>query len=233
MTGFITKKLSRKRSLGSILKSARTKANFTLEAVEAETKICLKYLRALEAGEYESLPAEAYNIGFVRSYAEILKLNPEKIITMYRQERSESRFSAIAPARITPKRMADWQFLITPKLIGAIFSIFVFIAMVSYVATQLQKFSSPPTISLSTPAQFTSKVDTANLAGKTVSGATLTINSEPVLVSTDGSFKQDVQLSPGLNEIVIKSISRAQKESQTVVKVLYDSDVASLPSANN
>lgn len=233
MTGFITKKLARKRTLGSILKAARSKANLTLEQVEAETKICLKYLRALEAGEYQNLPAEAYNIGFVRSYAELLRLSPDKIISMYRQERSESRFSATAPARIAPRRMGDWHFLITPKLIGAIFSIMVFVTMVGYVVIQLQKFSSPPTISLVTPAEFTSKIDTTSLQGKTVSGASLTINSEPVLVATDGTFKQDVQLAPGLNEIIIRSVSRAQKESQAVVKVLYDGDVASLPTNNN
>jgi cytoskeleton protein RodZ len=80
MTGFVTKKIShRTRTLGSVLKSARAKAEVTLEQVEAQTRIAAKYLRALEEGRYEDLPADAYNVGFVRGYAGFLKLPVDKI----------------------------------------------------------------------------------------------------------------------------------------------------------
>ncbi|MDP3992920.1 MAG: helix-turn-helix domain-containing protein, partial [bacterium] len=90
MNGFITKQLGKRRSLGSILKTARTKAEVSLEQAESATKIPQKYLDALETGQYNRLPAEAYNLGYVRCYAEFLKLNPDKIISAYKEERSRN-----------------------------------------------------------------------------------------------------------------------------------------------
>jgi hypothetical protein len=52
------------------------------------------------------------------------------------------------------------------------------------------------------------------------------MNNEPISVSSSGQFSQEVQLSPGLNQIVVMARNRAQKESRTVVKVLYKQDVA-------
>lgn len=232
MTGFVTKKLSRKRTLGSIFKAARSKAELTLAMAEAQTKICAKYLIALEEGNYSALPAEAYNIGFVRTYADFLHLNQEKVLRLYREERSASRFQSPRDNLLmTPKRMGDWQFLITPKLIGILTTVVIFGGMISYIFLQLQKFSQPPTISMNVPSEFTSDKDTVKLSGKTTGGSIVTVNAEPILVSPDGNFTQDVQLAPGINEFVIDATNRAQNKSQVAVKVLYDKGVAKLPAS--
>lgn len=231
MTGFVTKKISNKRSLGSVLKSARTKADLTIEQAEKETKICLKYLVALESGDYAALPAEAYNVGFIRTYAQLLRLNQEKILRMYREERSQMRFASPANSvNLAPRRMSNWHFLITPRVLGIIALLVVFGSLTGYAVKQLSDFSKIPPISLLSPLEFTSNKDTVTLAGKTVAGASLLMNNEPILVAPDGSFSQAVQLSPGVNNVVIQSTSRAQKRSQIAVKVLYDQQgVANLP----
>ena len=90
MDGFVTKQLGKRRSLGSVLKTARSKAEISLEQAEVATKIPQKYLDALETGSYNRLPAEAYNLGFVRCYAEFLRLNPDKIISSYKKEQTRS-----------------------------------------------------------------------------------------------------------------------------------------------
>jgi cytoskeletal protein RodZ len=235
MTGFVTKKIStRKKTLGSILKAARTKTNATIEQVEAETRICAKYVLALEAGDYSQLPAEAYNIGFVRKYAEFLKLNPNKIIALYREERSQKRLNDPANStRISPRRVGDWNFLVTPKLIGIVGMLLLFGGISFYIVAQVRKFAAPPALAITNvPEEFTSDRDTVNLAGKTAEGATVFMNTEPILVNADGSFSQDVQLSPGVNQIVILSRNRAQKESREIVKVLYQQDFAKAQTGN-
>lgn len=233
MTGFVTKKISRSRSLGSILKAARTKANYTLEQAEKETKICLKYLVALEEGNYTALPAEAYNVGFVRTYAQFLRLNQEKILRMYREERSNTHFSPSDRAvTLAPRKMSDWHFLVTPRLLGIAVLLVVFGSLASYVFIQLRSFAQPPAITMNVPTQFTSNKDTVTLSGKTVPGASLTMNNESVAVAADGSFTQTVQLSPGVNNVVVQATSRAQKQSQVGVEVLYDQQgVANLPAS--
>src|SRR5579864_7802717 len=186
MTGFITRKLGRKRTLGAILKAARTKAELTLEEAEQRTKICAKYLIALEEGKYDQLPAEAYNLGYVRGYAQALRLNQEKIIRLYREERSNLKF--VSPAdqiMLAPKKTSDWHFLITPKVLGILSMFIVFGAMVGYIFIQLSAFAKPPLITLNVPAEFTSSKDTVDIAGQTAAGSVVTMNAEQIAVQSD------------------------------------------------
>ncbi|HSX41818.1 MAG TPA: helix-turn-helix domain-containing protein [Candidatus Saccharimonadales bacterium] len=232
MTGFVTKKISRQRSLGANFKAARTKLEWTLEQAEVETKICAKYLQALEDGNYALLPAEAYNIGYVRGYARELKLDQEKSVQAYREERSREHFSPTAkPTLISPNRARNNHFFVTPKLIGAVVALVLFGGMVTYVALQLRAFSQPPMLVISNvPSELTSTKDTVALQGKTTAGAVVAINAEPILVAADGSFNQTISLAPGVNQITIKATSRAQQASQKTISVLYNQQgLASLP----
>jgi len=231
MNGFVTKQLGKRRSLGSVLKTARSKADLTLEQAEAATRIPLKYLDALENGAYSRLPAEAYNLGYVRCYAEFLHLNPDKIIDTYKQERSEAwHQNPTTQVSFSPKKMRDWQFLITPKLLGIFGLVVLFGGVGLYITNELKKFTSPPTLQItSVPTEFTSDKDSVTLEGSTSDGAILTVNSEPIFVTADGHFKQSVQLTPGINEITIQAKSRAEKIAFKTVKVLYNPNLASVP----
>lgn len=226
--GFVTKKIGKKkRPLGAILKTARTKAGYSLEQAESETKISVKYLRALEDGQYNQMPAEAYNVGYVRCYAEFLGLNPERVVQLYRLERSEHNLTPLEMSQLRPKRVGDWSFLITPKLLGILGMIAVFGTVSGYIVFQIKKFAEPPALEITNvPSEFTSDKDTVVLEGTTAHGAVVSMNSEPIFVTTDGTFSQDVQLSPGLNEILVQSKNRADKESRLTVRVLYKPDIA-------
>ena len=63
--------------LGQRLREARMRRGWTLEQVFDRTRIQLRYLEAIEAGNYSSLPATVYIRGFVRTYAKLLDLDEE------------------------------------------------------------------------------------------------------------------------------------------------------------
>ncbi|MBI4301934.1 MAG: helix-turn-helix domain-containing protein [Chloroflexi bacterium] len=65
--------------LGEILKEARQRQGLSLDEVSEATKIRLSYLEAIEAEDYDRLPAPVYVRGFLRSYALFLGLDPERI----------------------------------------------------------------------------------------------------------------------------------------------------------
>lgn len=230
MTGFITKKIRRTRILSEVLRAARQKRELTLEQVEAATCIPAKYLSALENGQFDLLPAEAYNVGYVRNYAKYLKLDPENVIAMYREERTQAKVfapSAKRTVQLIPRRMSDWHFLITPKLLAFAGTLLLFGSMTAYVIVQLNRFSQPPVLEIvNSISDFTSSQDTVMLKGKTAAGSAVTINSEAISVGSDGYFTQEVQLSPGLNEIVVRSQNRAQKSTVKAIKALYNPDLA-------
>ena len=72
------------KRLGSSLTSARKEQNFHLEYISNETNISIKHLKFIEAGRFEELPGEAYIVGFLRSYANILGSDPDLTIKNYR-----------------------------------------------------------------------------------------------------------------------------------------------------
>ncbi len=53
--------------------------------VEARTKIRAKYLRALENEEFGMLPGPTFVKTFIRTYAEMLGLDPHRLVDEYRQ----------------------------------------------------------------------------------------------------------------------------------------------------
>src|SRR3989344_1380406 len=228
MNGFVTKQLDKHRSLGSILKTARSKAEISLEQAEAATKIPQKYLVALETGCYDCLPAEAYNLGYVRCYAEFLHLNSDRIITAYKAERATQRHqNDSSSVSFSPKKARDWQFLITPKLLGIVGLVVLFGGIGLYIANELNKFTAVPSLEVtSVPAEFTSDKDQIVLEGSTSKGVILTVNTEPIFVSADGHFSQSVQLNPGVNEITLQAKNRAEKVALRTVKVLYNPNLA-------
>ena len=147
MGSSISRQIGKHRGLGSILKGARSKAEITLEQAEIATKIPTRYLDALETGDFNRLPAEAYNLGYVRCYAEYLRLNPDKIISIYKAERATNWHQNDQVVNFTPKKAGDWHFLITPKLLGIISLVLLFGGIGLYIASELNKFTAVPQLS--------------------------------------------------------------------------------------
>lgn len=84
--------------LGDLLRQARERKGVTLEQVEAATRIRLKFLDALERGDYASLPGEVYVRGFVRSYASFLGLDPQEALSHHTPTSEGASAPAEAPA---------------------------------------------------------------------------------------------------------------------------------------
>jgi len=71
-------------SIGDTLREARMRQRLDIADVEAKTKIRAKYLRALENGEFGMLPGPTFVKTFLRSYAEVLGLDPHLLVEQYR-----------------------------------------------------------------------------------------------------------------------------------------------------
>ena len=91
-------------SVAEILRTAREKAGRSLTDIAAELKIRERYLEALEAGDYGSLPPPAYAAGFVRSYAELLELDGRALARAYRDQAGGE---AVAPDLHFPEPIAE------------------------------------------------------------------------------------------------------------------------------
>ncbi len=71
--------------IGEVLKRTRTRRKIDIRTVEQQTKIRIKYLRALENEEWDVLPGPAYAKGFLRTYAQFLGLDGDALVDEYRR----------------------------------------------------------------------------------------------------------------------------------------------------
>jgi cytoskeleton protein RodZ len=92
-------------SIGDTLREARMRQRLDIADVEAKTKIRAKYLRALENEEFGMLPGPTFVKTFLRSYAEVLGLDPHRLVEDYRA-RYEPREEAEALKPIGPPGLA-------------------------------------------------------------------------------------------------------------------------------
>lgn len=71
-------------SIGEKLRQAREARRISIKDVVKETNISPLYLQALEEEKFDKFPSETYLIGFLRTYAEFLKLDVEAIVQAYK-----------------------------------------------------------------------------------------------------------------------------------------------------
>ncbi|CAH2603648.1 Helix-turn-helix domain-containing protein [Rhodovastum atsumiense] len=72
--------------VGADLQAARERLGWDLEAIGGYLRIRPAVLRAIEEGRPADLPALAYVIGHVRSYAQLLGLDPDEVARRFRAE---------------------------------------------------------------------------------------------------------------------------------------------------
>jgi cytoskeletal protein RodZ len=70
--------------IGNTLREARVRRSITLQQVEEDTKIRVKYVQAMENEDFDVMPGATFVKGFLRTYSEYLSLNPEVMLEEYR-----------------------------------------------------------------------------------------------------------------------------------------------------
>lgn len=118
---------------GGRLRLAREKAGKSLDELARETRIPLRHLEAIEAGQFDELPSRTYAIGFSRSYATAVGLGEGEILDLVRAElaegaahvqRRESTFEPGDPARIPGRGLAWFSAFAALLLIVGLFAFF-------------------------------------------------------------------------------------------------------------
>jgi cytoskeletal protein RodZ len=116
---------------GERLRAAREEKGLSLEDVAAQTRIPQRHLAAIETGDWDSLPAPTYTIGFAKSYASAVGLERNEIGNQLREEMGGQRFAANAadvfepadPRRTMPKGL----------VIAAIVAVLLLIVIMSWL----------------------------------------------------------------------------------------------------
>ncbi len=111
---------------GDRLREARSKMNLSLKQAAERTRIRADYLEALENMAPRGLPARAYAVGYLRTYASFLSLEPAGLVEQFKRE-VDTETGRAAPSAATPTRKPI-------KLPRGLFGVVVILAALAGVA---------------------------------------------------------------------------------------------------
>jgi cytoskeletal protein RodZ len=196
------------KTIGQILAEARVEKKLSVESLEKKTKIRASFIRNIEKESWESLPAFPTVLGFVRSLASALDIDPQTASAVLKRDYPPKKLS------ITPKPDIPNKVSMSPKI--AFFAGVGFFALliIGYLAFQYNRFVSPPTLKVESPKDAQIVTGGSVLVfGSTDRDAKITVNNQPVLVTLDGNFSVTISVVPETKEITVKAFSRSGKET--------------------
>jgi cytoskeletal protein RodZ len=213
--------------VGEMLQLARERKGVDLYRAERDTKIRLRYLAALEDGDWSELPAPVYTKGFLRNYAIYLGLEPDEILDRWRDEMEQLRTAtrvAVAPPPMPLVEPGGRRLTLSPQMVVGALLVVVIVAFVGYLGVQFMRFVDVTEIGLTYPPNVVSVIDAeqVTLRGTAGRGALISItgpDGQLYNTTTDqtGTWSRDVPLTRGRNNFTIVATDPVtQRESKTV-----------------
>src|SRR5438445_8641009 len=91
------------------LSKHREKKAISLKQIAQSTKIAIRSLQAIEAGEFKKLPGGIYNTSYIRQYARAIDFDESELLAYYRSRTDVQ--PAIPIAQEKRQNLRDFRFL--------------------------------------------------------------------------------------------------------------------------
>jgi len=205
------------KRISDILKEERETKGYSHQDIEKAIKIKVEFIKAIEEGNFDTLPSETYAFGFVKNYADFLGLPKNKIGILLRREFGEEKHDILPNFRKEPYKLKANSFLTSKN----IFIVSIFLVIIGFIFFQYSSlFFGPPLKILNPKEREVIQNNVVNILGKTEPYSAVFIDEEQVSVGIDGVFKKSTYVFPGNKEITVSAKSRFGKETKTSVNVI-------------
>lgn len=181
----------RKKTIGEVLRLARTNQGLTLEELHKKTEIQLDMLEAMEADDFDQLPSPFYTRSFLRKYAWAVELDERIILDAYDsgsmityEEVDVDEDDLTGRRRSSKKNKTSFLPLFYFILFALSIVIFVTYYVWSYIQTQPERSSA----SSYSVVQATSSTSSATPSSTSSSSSSNSSNTDPAIaVSGEGN----------------------------------------------
>ena len=181
----------RKKTIGEVLRLARTNQGLTLEELHKKTEIQLDMLEAMEADDFDQLPSPFYTRSFLRKYAWAVELDERIVLDAYDsgtmityEEVDVDEDELTGRRRSSKKSKASFLPLFYFILFALSIVIFVTYYVWNYIQTQPERLSAS-SYSVVQATSSTSSVTSSSSRSSSSSSS----NIEPVIsVSGEGNY---------------------------------------------
>ncbi len=159
------KQKSRSDRIGDVLRDARMRRGDDLYQIAEYLCIKPAFLIALENSRYDEFPADAYVIGFLRTYANFLDIDGKEAVDRYRYEMAGRRKKPVLSMPIPVPEGRIPSFII---MVGATVALIVIYSIwYSFASTDRAEVRLPPTLPTSIQTASASSAETDAAAGLT------------------------------------------------------------------
>lgn len=170
---------------GEMLKSERINSKLSVQDIAQSLKLSSKIVTAIEEGNLSNLPAKTFVRGFVKSYAQLLKLDPDVVLRQFQEEMgstnplpkvppptpiaNENNITAPRPAlKHTAKNYSAKNVTVpsanlnseSPKKIILMISIAVILITLLVISNKIMDSYAANPVAVDTPAEILPVVDT-------------------------------------------------------------------------
>ena len=181
----------RKKTIGEVLRLARTNQGLTLEELHKKTEIQLDMLEAMEADDFDQLPSPFYTRSFLRKYAWAVELDERIVLDAYDsgsmityEEVDVDEDELTGRRRSSKKNKTSFLPLFYFILFALSIVIFVTYYVWSYIQTQPERSSA----SSYSVVQATSSTSSATPSSTSSSSSSNSSNTDPAIaVSGEGN----------------------------------------------
>lgn len=223
MSMFCSKTLKSPPRLSDIFRENREKNGWDIRSVYFRTHIPSKYISALEAGDFETLPkAKAHRVAYVKEYANALGLDLEECLQHFYQEEGLKDVT-LSPGVGQKRRLisASLSILIRNFIIGA-----SAVGLAAFLILQVKNILQPPTLTITNPADgYVTSEKLLTLEGSADSGATVKLNGQEVTLDKTNHFSVKLDLVNGLNTLEIEARKKHGKTTKKIVNVIVKQSV--------
>ena len=181
----------RKKTIGEVLRLARTNQGLTLEELHKKTEIQLEMLEAMEADDFDQLPSPFYTRSFLRKYAWAVELDDRIVLDAYDsgsmityEEVDVDEDELTGRRRSSKKNKTSFLPLFYFVLFALSIVIFVTYYVWNYIQTQPERSSA----SSYSVVQATSSTSSVTPSSTSSSSSSNSSNTEPAItVSGEGN----------------------------------------------
>lgn len=192
---------------GAQLRAAREALNLDLKHIAAQTRIPVRHLEVIENGDFEALPSRAYAIGFTRTFATAVGLDPAVMTDVVRAELADGSMQRAIP--VSAMEPGDPARLPSSGLAwaGALAALVLAVGAYAFYSSYFGAGTEPGSLLTATPAAVPKPATSGNAAelAKVTGG-------EVVLTATEDGIWLRLYIEGGE-----RLLERTLKQGETVL----------------
>jgi len=182
------------------------------------TKIDKRHLVALEECQFNLLPkGEIYQKNFLKKYLKTLNIDPRPFVEQLINEELNVTKPEKSPTEKPTKYLSYLNRL--PTILRYVGATTLLFGLIFYLGWQVKRIVEPPRLTLTSP-QDGHVIDNPSIQiqGLTEKSARVSVNGKEIRNNDHGQFSETIDLSPGLNTIIVTA---QKKHGKTTSETRY------------